>query len=151
MKKIFPLIVAFLLSACFVVPTAQPTETPSAPFTLVAEENPYAPKIEDASLHLAGAVVTSINLSERTDLTPPRVAINFLGSMPNSCNELRLKINPPNNNYQIFIELYSLTNPKIKCQNVFQQFEANVLLGVYSSGRYTVWVNDKLVGDFIAH
>jgi hypothetical protein len=47
--------------------------------------------------------------------------------------------------------VYSLMNPDINCDNVFQQFEADVLLGVYSPGRYTVWINNGLIGDFIIY
>jgi len=88
---------------------------------------------------------------ERFDLDPFRVQLNVSGSVPSVCNELRIDVAPPNANYQIFIEVYSLISKNINCDNVFQQFEANLLLGVYSDGRYTVWVNDRYAGDFITY
>jgi len=121
------------------------------PYILASEENPYAPRPEDADRQVAGLILTSMQLSERTDLTPTRVQLNLLGSMPSVCNELRIEFHPPNDTYQIQLEVYSLVNPDVNCDNVFQQFEASLLFGVYSPGRYTVWVNQGLIGDFIVY
>jgi hypothetical protein len=150
MKRL-ALLLAFSLSACLAQPTPAPTATIRAPLVITAEENPHAPKPGDDQLNRTEVILTSINLSERTDLAPVRVQVNFLGSMPGACNELRLQVKPPDKEYRIFIEAYSLTDPKINCENVFQQFETNILLGEYSSGRYAVWVNDEFVGDFISY
>jgi hypothetical protein len=148
-KLIF--LLAFLLGACFARPTPEPTPTARAPQILSAEENPYAPKNEDMKLIRAGVILTSIHLSERIDLDPARVEVGFLGSMPSVCNDLRLQIEPPDKEYRIFIEAYSVADPNINCENVFQQFETSILLGVYSPGRYLVLVNNQYVGDFISY
>ncbi len=150
-KFVYWIVLANLLGACIAAPTPLPATTTTAPFIISAEENPYAPKAEDAGLQTAGLVLTSIDLSERTDLTPTRVQLHLLGSLPSVCNELRIEVSPPDTQYQIFIEVYSLMNPDVSCDNVFQQFEAGVLLGVYSPGRYTVWINNGLIGDFITY
>jgi len=142
---------AFLLSACLAVSTPEATSTPGTPLVIMVEQNPYAPKPRDDRLDRTGIILTSINLTERTDLDPARVEIDFLGSMPGVCNELRMQINPPDEEYRIYIETYSAADPNIKCENVFQQFEASILLGIYSPGRYSVWVNDEFVGDFISY
>lgn len=144
-------VLAGLLGACIAAPTPPPTAAAASPSILAAEENSHAPRAEDAGMQTAGLVLTSIDLSERTDLTPTRVQLNLLGSLPSVCNELRIEINPPDARYQIFIEVYSLMNPDINCDNVFQRFEADVLLGVYSPGRYTVWINNGLIGDFVTY
>ena len=151
MRFLYCLLLASLLSGCLVMPTPVPTNTTSAPYALSAEENLYAPKPEDDQLNRAEVILTSINLSEQTNLNPVRVDINFLGSMPSVCNELRIQISPPEKDFRINIEVYSVTDPKINCENVFQQFETNILLGVYSPGRYTVWVNNEFVGDFVSY
>ncbi|MDD2921224.1 MAG: hypothetical protein PHQ36_02965 [Anaerolineales bacterium] len=142
---------AFMLSACLAPPISAPTAVVRAPSVIAAEENPHAPKPEDAQLNRAEIIVASVDLSDRADLDPVRVQVNFLGSMPGVCKELRLQVKPPDEQYRIFIEAYSVANPKIKCPNVFQQFETNILLGVYTSGKYSVWVNEKFVGDFISY
>ena len=140
-----------LLSACITSPTPVPTVTASEPFVLKSADNPYAPKAEDANLQIGGVELTSLNLSEQVENTPVRVELRFTGSLPRACNELRIDVGTPNDEYQILVTVYSLVDIKIECENVFQQFEASVLLGVYSAGRYTVWVNGSLVGDFVTY
>jgi len=151
MKKNIFLFLSILLSACIAQPTPEPTPTNSIPFIITAADNPYEPKPEDINMQIGGVVLTSVGLTEQTDSTPVRVKLNLLGSLPRACNELRMEVADPNEQYQIFVEVYSLVNPNVECENVFQQFEATVLLGVYSSGRYTVWVNNGLVGDFVSY
>ncbi len=102
-------------------------------------------------MQTGGVILTSLDLIEQIDNTPVRVALNLLGSLPRACNELRMEVADPNEQYQIFVDVYSLVNLNVKCENVFQQFEATILLGVYSAGRYTVWVNNELVGDFVSY
>ena len=150
--KYFHLIgIALLLSGCVTIPTPEPTATVAAPYVLVTEDNPYAPKPEDANKQIAGVTMTSINLLERFDLDPVRVEVDFLGSLPSVCNILRVKVNPPDDKHQVFIDVYSLIDPNVQCDNVFQQFNASILLGVYSTGRFTVWVNGGLIGDFVTY
>ena len=150
MKRLIFLL-AFLLSGCLAQPAPAPTSTPAAPFTITAEENPRAPQPGDDQLNREYVILTSINLIERIDLDPARVQITFSGSMPGVCNELRLQVAPPDKEYRIAIDAYSMADPKIKCENVFQQFETTILLGVYSPGRYAVWVNAEYVGDFVTY
>lgn len=153
MKKYFWVFLLFT-GACGLPPQPAATPTPqppNAPFILQAEENPYAPQAQDNALKIGGVDITTINLLERFDLDPFRVEVKMLGSMPRVCNQLRVRVTPPNAQYQVRMEVYSLINPNIKCENVFQQFEAKILLGVYSTGRYTVWVNGGLVGDFVMY
>jgi hypothetical protein len=141
---------ALLLTGCIPVPTLEPTATTVVPYRITPEDNPYAPQTSDIGMTLAGVTITSISLSERFDLSPSRVAVRILGSMPSVCNELRIEVSLPDEQARIFIEVYSLVNPEVTCDNVFQQFEATVLLGTYSNGRYTVWINEGLIGDCVA-
>jgi hypothetical protein len=145
------MLLALIMSGCAAQPAPQPTPTVGAPFILTAVENPHAPKPEDISRQTGGVVLTSMNLSERTNVTPPRVELNILGLLPRLCNELRVEVADPNDEFQIMVNVYSLVDSNIKCENVFQQFETSILLGVYSPGRYTVLVNDEMVGDFVSN
>lgn len=149
MKKYLLLILIITLSACQAQPVPTPTAANSGPLVLTLEENPYAPKPEDASLIQTGIILTSLDLSE----TPQagRTKLNILGSMPSVCSELRIKVNPPNQAYEIRIEMYSVANPGVNCDNVFQQFETNILLGEYSAGVYSIWVNSSFVGDIVSY
>ena len=139
------------LSACLPVPTPEPTQTAPAPYRITQDENPYAPDIEDTGRQVAAVTVTSVIVSEKYEFTPPRAAIVITGYMPSVCNELRIEISPPDDQFRVFIEAYSLIDPDIHCDDVFQQFEAEILLGTYSTGRFTIWVNDALAGDFVSY
>ena len=151
MKRTLFLLLILITSACAAKPTPEPTPTASAPYVLKQEENPYAPKPEDLSLKQDGVILTSTSLSERFDLTPIRAELHVLGSMPSVCSELRIKVNPPNIKYQISIEIYSVSDSKLKCENVFQQVDTTILLGAYSAGQYSVWVNESFVGSIASY
>jgi hypothetical protein len=65
-----------------------------------------------------------------------------------------VNINPPDEEFNVFVEVYSLIDPSVKCDSAFQHFqlfETSILLGTYSPGRYSVWVNEALVGDFVSY
>ncbi len=151
MKRSILLILAFLLSACIAQPALEPTPTAGAPLMLKSEDNPYAPQTDDIDKQQAGVILTSLNLLERTDLVPVRTELNILGSMPSVCNDLRVKVNPPTDDYRVFIEIYSLVDSGLNCENVFQQFKTTITLGIYSPGQYTVWVNGTYIGIFTSY
>lgn len=151
MKKTALIFLTLLISACLAQPAPEPTVTASAPYVIKSPDNPYAPRPQDANLQIGGVELTSIDLAELVDYTPARVELRFLGSLPRTCNDLRIDVAAPDDQHQIFVEIYSLVDINKKCENVFQQFEASVLLGVYSAGRYTVWVNGGLIGDFVTY
>lgn len=151
MKKFMLFCFALLLSACSGQPTPEPTPTASGPLVIRLEDNSYAPKPEDLGMQKAGVVLTSLDLFEIAGITPVRTELTILGSTPSACHELRIVVNPPDNDYQIFIEIYSIVDPKLNCDNVFQQFEASILLGEYSSGVYSIWVNSRFVGTIVSY
>jgi hypothetical protein len=151
MKQTIFLFLVLILNACAAIPTQVSTPTASAPYILKQEENPYAPRAEDINLKQDSVIITSSNLSERFDLTPIRAELHLLGSMPSVCSELRIKVNPSDNEYKINIEAYGVSESNKKCENVFQQFDITVLLGVYSAGQYTVWVNGNLAGTLASY
>ena len=147
----FVLCITLLLNSCITQPSAEPRPTASGPIVIKLEENPYAPKPEDLSMTRAGVILTSLDLSELPDSTPLRSELTILGSMPSVCNELRIKVNPPDAAYKVHIEVYSIVNPNLNCENVFQQFETSILLGEYSAGQYSIWVNNSFVGEMVSY
>jgi hypothetical protein len=152
MKRTVFFLLLLLTSACAAQPTQESSPTATGmPFVITPEENPYAPRLEDVSMRQDDVTLTSTTLSERFDLTPIRAELHVLGNMPSVCSELRIKVYQPNVQYQINIEVYSIANPKLNCENVFQQFETTLLLGEYSAGQYTVWVNDQFVGSVASY
>lgn len=151
MRKTAFLFLVFLLSACIALPAAESTPTNNLPLVIATAQNPYAPKPEDLNIQTGGVILISLDLAEQTETTPPRIRLNIFGSLPRACNELRIEVSEPDSQYRIFVEVYSLVDSQTKCENVFQQFEATLLLGIYSAGRYTVWVNNEYIGDFVSN
>jgi hypothetical protein len=152
MKNVLPvLLLTLILSGCIAVPTEEPTPTAAPPFRITPDENPFEPQIEDVGRQVATVTITSVSLSERYDFSPPRSVLSLVGYMPSVCNELRVDIGAPDEDYNVFIEVYSLIDPNIQCDNVFQQFETSILLGTYSPGRYSVYINGALMGDFVSY
>lgn len=151
MKHSIFILPILIMTSCLAVPTPPAAATAARPVRIMVEENPYRPQPKDAGMKLASALVNNTGLIERFDLDPFRVELKITGSLPSVCNELRIDVAPPNDSYRVVVEVYSLINPDVQCDNVFQQFEASLLLGVYSNGRYTVWVNDGFAGDFITY
>jgi len=151
MKKSLTLPVLLLLTACIAQPVAQSTPTAAVPRVLIQEDNSFAPRPQDSGLIRAGAILTSLDLSDQTGSSPLRTQLNILGSMPSACNELRVQVDPPTPGYEIKIEIYSIQKPGATCENVFQEFNASILLGKYSPGEYSVWVNTEFVGYFVSY
>ena len=151
MRYIYFFLIAVLLGACTASPTAEPTATAVPPYRIKPDENPYEPKIEDIGRQEDSVTITSVDLAEIYDYSPPRAALGLVGYMPSVCDELRVEISPPDENYNVFVRVYSLVIADVQCDNVFQQFEVRILLGTYSPGRYTIWVNDAPVGNFVSY
>ncbi|GAB1471972.1 hypothetical protein MASR2M66_28500 [Chloroflexota bacterium] len=145
------LFILALLAGCIAAPTPEPTPTAQPPYRITPDENLFAPQLKDSGWQIAAVKLTSVGFSERYDFSPPRAVISFVGYIPSVCNELRIEISEPDREYNVFVEVYSLVNPDIQCDSVFQQFETNILLGTYSTGRYSVWVNGTLSGDFVSY
>ena len=152
MKNALPVfLLVLILSGCITAPTPEPTPTAAAPYRITPDENPFEPQIEDVGRQIATVTITSVSLSELYDYSPPRSMLSLVGYMPSVCNELRVDIGAPDEDYNVFIEIYSLIDATIQCDNVFQQFETSILLGTYSPGRYSVYINGALMGDFVSY
>jgi hypothetical protein len=133
------------------IPTPEPTPTITSPSVLISADNQYRLQAGEETLTRGGVEFSSVSLIERVDLNPIRVEVNFIGSLPTTCNQLRLEVGLPDDQYQINITAYSIVKSGPKCEQVLQQFEATILLGVYSPGRYVVLINGGPVADFVVY
>ena len=79
---------------------------------------------------------------------PVQIALVLSGELPTPCNQLRAIANPPDEGNRIQVEVYSVIDPAETCIQVLEPFEANVGLGSFPSGHYSVWVNGEMVGEF---
>jgi hypothetical protein len=151
MRYIHWIVLAVLISGCIPTPTPQPTVPIPPPSVLISADNPYLLQPDEETLTRGGVEMSSVSLIERVDINPVRVQVNLLGSLPTTCNQLRLEVGLPDDRYQINIIAFTIVKPGPKCEQVLQQFEASILLGVYSPGRYLVLINGGAVGDFVVY
>lgn len=114
-------------------------------------ESEYQPapgddKLKRSTLQLdleSSAIVTM-------ESAPVQVSVILRGSLPDPCHELRIVPSAPNQDKVIDIEVYSLVDPSQACITVIEPFEANVPLGSFPAGTYTVRVNGEILGEFDA-
>lgn len=160
----------FLLTSCMndqVTPvpgsdkptTPLPTPTTELPaFTSPVEETPI-PGVEKTPVGIFLPVDGDKNLSrstaqvESTDLFllesyPIQVSVQLQGYLPTPCHKLRVAIDPPDAENRIYIEVYSVVDPESMCVQVIEPYDTIVDLGSFSSGHYTVYVNEALIGEF---
>lgn len=141
-----------MLSACANGTEIQPTETISIePTIVVLEETPtppaYLPVSSDSHLKKAKVQIDSASLIFTTG-NPVQVEVLVNGYLPTPCHELRVQIPEPDDEGNIMIEIYSLTEPEILCEQVLRRFNEKIILGIYPRGSYLVWINGSVVGNF---
>jgi len=122
-----------------------PPILPMPPTT--AEANPYAPKPGDDRLMRGNVYIDAAELLV-LEIYPPMFVLVLRGSLPTPCNELRIAINPPDDQNRIMVDVYSVVDPNLVCIQVLQPFDANVSLSSFATGHYTVWVNGEKIGEF---
>lgn len=148
---------ALLLAACAgagapgedMSPTTTPPDSPVTQPTGPDGEEPTPPPWEpvpgDEALHRG-----PVYFDERELLVlesfPPQFVLRLAGSLPTPCHQLRAFVPEPDDRNRIRVEVYSLVEPEKICIQVLEPFEANVPLGSYASGSYTVFVNGEQVG-----
>jgi hypothetical protein len=136
----------FILTGCVVAPAPEPTPTAAPPYRITPDENPFEPQIGDVGRQIATVTITSVSLSELYDYSPPRSMISLVGYMPSVCNELRVDIGAPDENFNVFVEVYSLIDPTVQCDNVFQQFETSILREISSLIKFLEFFGHGLHG-----
>ncbi len=143
-------IILFILSisGCSLIPGGrQATPTPVPPIP----PSDYQPQPGDDKLKRDQVFVDL----ENSDLLimesyPIQVSAMLKGSLSDPCHQLRVVVTPANTDNQINLEVYSVYDPGVACITVIESFTANVPLGFYSDGHYSVHVNGQLLGEFDA-
>ena len=149
---------AFLLSACVGLPSPGTGDTPGmeGPDTPVisppdgggAEPSPapWEPAPGDENLSRGEAFVEEMDILVLESF-PPQFVLNLAGSLPTPCHQLRVEVSEPDEQDRIQVEVYSLIDPNEVCIQVLEPFEANINLGSFESGTYSVWVNGQQAGE----
>jgi hypothetical protein len=81
---------------------------------------------------------------------PVQIALLLKGALPTPCNQLRVVASPPDEQNRIQVDVYSVINPTQICIQVLEPLDANVGLGSFPAGHYSVWVNGEKIGEFDA-
>jgi hypothetical protein len=128
------------VSGDLVAPAA--TESPMS-------DTEFAPRTADKTL-TRGTLMLQTKEILTLESFPPQFSLHLTGSLPTPCNQLRVAVNPPDAENRINIEVYSVLDPSMMCAQVLKEFEANVLLGNFPAGHYSVWINGENIGEFDA-
>jgi len=120
---------------------------PNEPVTDKPGDRPYSPQPGDDALTRGEVFLDSTDILVMESY-PVQIMLVLQGSLPTPCNNLRVDTNPPDKQNQIHIEVYSVIDPALACTQVLELFDANIPLGSFPSGHYSVWVNGEMIGEF---
>lgn len=96
-----------------------------------------------------GDVVIDSLAIQVSDSFPPQYQLIAKGSLPASCHQLRTEVEEPTMRSEIHVQIYSVYDPYMVCALAAKPFETTIPLGGYVRGSYTVFVNEKEVGEII--
>lgn len=122
---------------------------PSYPNPAEPQTNDFSPKPGDSGM-MRGAVYLDSAELLTLESFPLQFTLALKGSLPTPCNLLRVEISPPDAENKVMVDIYSVIDPARMCVQVLAPFEANVPLGSFPAGRYTLWVNGEMVAEFEA-
>jgi hypothetical protein len=113
------------------------------------EESQYAPRPGDEKLQVGNIYINSQELLT-LESYPLQFSLYVSGDLPDPCHELRFKVDPPDDNGHVQVQLYSLSNPETVCIQVIQPFDINIPLGSFPAGEYELYLNGEKIADFQA-
>jgi hypothetical protein len=135
----------FILTALFF--TACSTSGTSAP-PLVPADNPFEPQAGDNTMALSDVLVNSafLNLQQPQE----SVLLGFSFYKEAACDQLRVSVSQPDAKKQINVSVYAVREKDKPCTlaNLRAPIQANVILGSYPKGHYSVYVNGVKAGEF---
>jgi hypothetical protein len=133
-------------ATAFVEPYPEPEQPELIEPGLIADHE-YAPQSGDDKMTRGNVLVEESGI-QLLESYPVQVKLQLVGNLPTPCHELRAVVLLSKDGERIDVELYSLSDPDQLCTQVLEPFSASIPLGNYTEGSYTVWVNEKIVGEF---
>lgn len=109
--------------------------------------NIFLPQPGDAGLSVGGVYLDSAELLI-LESYPVQVNLYLSGNLPTPCHQLRVRVNDPDTENRIFVDVYSMSNPDTMCVQVLEPFDTTFSLGSFAPGHYEVYVNGELIGEF---
>lgn len=117
------------------------------PLPLPSPESPFAPQPGDAALQRGPAFLNTTELLQ-LESYPIQIQVHLQGELPSPCHQLRVQVSGPDAQNQIQLDVYSLADPNAVCAAMTQPFDEGISLGSFPTGKYTVWVNGVMIGEF---
>ena len=111
--------------------------------------NPYAPQPGDSAMMRGDIRLVSAGV-RLAESYPPQVFLHFEYFQPTPCFSLRVKPSQPDAQKQIHITAYAVAEKDKPCalMALATPLKADLALGSFPKGHYTVWLNGSNVGDF---
>jgi len=129
-------------------PTTQAEELPMTPSIGTPEVTPLIPPPPGSQGMMRGHAFPDAMALNVEPGTPAKVSLRLKGDLPTPCHILQVDMAAPDSENRIQIEVYSLVDPNKMCAQVLVPFEQELVLGSFSGGKYSVWVNGQQVGEF---
>lgn len=109
----------------------------------------YAPLGTDKFLERGKAFLeNSESTIRRSPTDASKTILHLHGSLPTPCNQLRVNTTVQADQKRIDIEVYSVVDPNQVCATMIQDFEADAPLPGIAPGKYSVYLNGELLGEF---
>lgn len=112
-------------------------------------ENPYAPQSGDSDL-ATGEITVDSSSVYIAESYPPQLMVSFSYFQPTPCHQLRIEVTGPNNDNQIDLKAYAVTEKDKPCSlmALATPLQASLNLGSLPKGQYTVLLNGDQIGGF---
>jgi hypothetical protein len=78
---------------------------------------------------------------------PLQFILYVSGDLPDPCHELRMKVDEPDKNGRIDVQLYSLRDSDMMCIQVLQPFDVEFPLQ-FPAGSYQLYLNGEKIAEF---
>jgi len=78
---------------------------------------------------------------------PSGYGVRVMGTMPTPCHRILVDEAEPDEQDQIFIDLYAVSKPDEICIQVIEVFDITIPLEEYGPDIHTVWVNGEKAGQ----
>jgi hypothetical protein len=145
-KMCFFLLVLFvLLAGC--TPLSRDPNVSALPAAGITPASQIPIPVTGGEPTTAGDVAIDSLAIQASDSFPPQYQLIAKGSLPTSCHQLRTEVEMPAMQSEIRVQIYSVYDPYMVCAQAATPFEASIPLGGYVRGSYTVFVNEKEVGE----
>jgi hypothetical protein len=107
----------------------------------------YSPQPADVNLTRGEVFVNSTDMI-LMESDPVQARVILTGNLPTPCHALRVVVEEADVENRIMIETYSVKSSDEICIQVLEPFEADIPLGMFSDGAFTVWINGEKAQSF---